>query len=428
MRFKSLDEWLSWQQELHPTKIDLGLDRIERVLQRLDLLPPPFRVITIAGTNGKGSSVAMLDAVLSAAGYRTGAFTSPHLFHYRERLRVAGHHPDDGCLMALFDRVDRARGDISLTYFEFCTAAALVHFRDQAVHVALLEVGLGGRLDAVNALDADGAVVVSVGVDHVRWLGADRESIGGEKAGIFRPGRPAIVSEPNPPDSVIAAAERLNAVLRVAGRDFEYQQLPNIWRFQGVAGAVDELPLPPLSGRFQLQNAAGGLALLEAVDHKLPVPKAALAEGIRQWWVPARLQRFVLDRVEWFFDVAHNPHAAEALAGALQDRPAEGQTTAVVGLMADKDHDSILAPLLCTVDHWVVAPAPTDRSAGAAEIEELLRNRGIGAVTSRPSVAAACSHARRHVGAGDRVVVFGSFRVVGPALQSLGLYSTPGQQ
>ena len=422
MRFSTLEEWLAWQESLHPKKIDLGLDRVRLVLSRMGLRYPAFRIITVAGTNGKGSSVALLAGILSAAGYRVGTFTSPHLHHYRERIGVCGRHPTDKRLMELFDYVDRIRSEVSLTYFEFGALSAIAEFHAKKVHVAVLEVGLGGRLDAVNALDADAAMVVSVGLDHIKWLGTDRETIAFEKAGVFRPGRPAIVSEPGAANSLLKHAAELGSDLRVAGRDFRHEQTKDGWRFQSAGGSVVEFPKPAMRGEFQYQNAAGVVALLEAVRDKLPVPKHCIDTGLQRWSVPGRLQQFVLDGVEWLFDVTHNGHGARALAEFLRTSGAK-PTTAVVGLMADKDHQAIFSALASCFERWIVVTPPSGRSATSAELERALKDVQVETVELGGDPVSGCQLARRLVASGDRIVVFGSFQVVGPALKSLELYS-----
>ncbi len=309
MRFDTLNDWLAWQETLHPKAIDLGLERVREVAARLGLLAPKHVVISVAGTNGKGSSVAMLEAILACAGLRVGAYTSPHLWQYNERIRIDRQPVDDAVLVASFARIDAARGDISLSYFEFGTLAALDILQRADVDVAVLEVGLGGRLDAVNIVDADCALVTGIGIDHVEWLGPDRESIGREKAGIFRGGRPAVCSDPQPPASLRAVAQDCGAIWYGLGEQFGYARTGEVWDWWGPNLRLDGLPLPALPGPFQLQNAAGVVMALQTLGARLPVSVQALQAGLRAARVAGRFT-VVPGPFETIFDVAHNPHAA----------------------------------------------------------------------------------------------------------------------
>lgn len=290
MRFATLDDWLGWQETLHPKAIDLRLERVRTVLQRLQPEPPAYTVITVGGTNGKGSCVAMLDSILRAAGYPVGAYSSPHLLRYNERIRINGVEADDAAICRAFARIDAVRSEISLTYFEFGTLAALELFREAGVDVAVLEVGLGGRLDAVNVLDADAALVVSIGIDHVDWLGADRDSIGYEKAGIYRAGRPAICADPDPPPRLLDFAQSLGASLRRVGRDYHFSQQENSWRWQSDTAQFNDLPLPALAGVHQIGNAAAALAILDSLRDRLLVTAEAIRAGLTQTQLPGRFQ------------------------------------------------------------------------------------------------------------------------------------------
>ena len=423
MRFDTLDDWLSWQQTLHAKKIDLGLERVREVLCRLGILQPEYRILTVAGTNGKGSTVALCANILGAAGYRVGTFTSPHLFHYRERTTIAGQNLDDAQIVTLFDLVDQARGATSLTYFEFAFVAAALAFSGANIHVAILEVGLGGRLDAVNALDADAAVVVSVALDHTGWLGEDREAIGFEKAGVFRAQRPAVVADPDPPKSVIDYASCIDASLRQVGQAFHWQvdsERPH-WRYWDDYWDLQDLPLPAGQGDYWLANAAGALALVSSVRGKLPVPTAAIAAGLSKPGPRGRLERHLINHAEWIFDVAHNPHGTAALARALLPLPS-GRSYALVAVMADKDILAMLRELHTIVDEWWVSSAGTERGAEPSLVAQHLTQLGVDTVRVSPDLATALSELRLLAGRGDRVVVFGSFHTVGPALEYLGLY------
>jgi dihydrofolate synthase/folylpolyglutamate synthase len=423
MRFATLDEWLDWQDTLHPQKIDLGLERVRVVLVALGMRRPEFRVLTVAGTNGKGSTVNLLANILSAGGYRVGTFTSPHLFHYRERIRLLNRHPDDHELIAWFETIDQARGDTTLTYFEFGFIAAILAFAASRVHVAVLEVGLGGRLDAVNALDPDAAMVVSVGLDHMSRLGDNVEAIGFEKAGVFRSGVPAVVADPNPPHSVIGHAHSLDAKLRVVGKDFQYKQSgsTSCWAYRDWQWDLTALPLPSGEAGYLLANAAGALALLSSVSHQLPIPVAAIRAGLGQPAPRGRLERHQIDATEWIFDVAHNPAGARELARALMP-VIPGRTLAIVAVLADKDVPQLLGELISSVDVWWVAEAETTRTAQVADVAEQLRRLGPEDVHISTTIGAAVDAARNLATAQDRVVVFGSFHTVGPALMHLELY------
>ncbi len=424
-RFDRLEDWLEWQQRAHPVTIELGLDRVARVLARTGWRRPDVPVITVAGTNGKGSTVALLDAVLRAGGNRVGTFTSPHLVDYRERIRIDGEQVTAASLVAAFTRIGDALGDDTLTYFEFNTLAALLVFETAGLDAIVLEVGLGGRLDAVNAVDADVAVVVSIGLDHMDYLGPDVESIGREKAGIFRRGRPAIFGSPQPPQAVRDVADEVGATLLVRGTDFDgvVRADDDGWDFV-VAGEVRHarLPRPALAGSIQVANAATVLAALASLRERLPLGREAVEAGLRSVTLPGRFQRVRDPRrgFEWVFDVAHNPAAAAALASNLRDWPVPGRTHAVCGMLGDKDVAGVVATLAPVVDEWWATAAEGPRALDAAE---LVRRAATAGVAMRPagSVADSLQHVAAMASPGDRVVVFGSFHTVGPALVALGV-------
>jgi dihydrofolate synthase/folylpolyglutamate synthase len=404
----SLAAWLERLERLHPSTIELGLDRVRRVKQALGLAPT-FPLILVGGTNGKGSTCAYLEAVLRAAGYKTGRYTSPHLLRYNERVRVDGAEASDADLVRAFERVDAARGDTSLTYFEFGTLGAMLQFVDAGVDVAILEVGLGGRLDAVNVFDADVAVVTSVDIDHVEYLGDTREKIGFEKAGIFRAGRAAICADPAPPDTLQAHARSIGVDLRTIDRDFVATRENSGWTYRGREHRWDDLPMPAMAGAYQLRNAAAALAALEAVKARLPVTATAVREGVAQARLPGRFQR-ISSGPGVFVDVAHNPEAARALAATLREQPVAGRTLAVVGMLADKDAAGVFAALSGEVDAWWVCTPESPRARSAAELAELLLPvAGTNAVTVEPDVVRALAAARSAAREDDRIVVFGSF-------------------
>ncbi|WJW74512.1 bifunctional tetrahydrofolate synthase/dihydrofolate synthase [Thiohalobacter sp. IOR34] len=418
MRVSTLADWLAWQETLHPKAIDLGLERVGAVAEILGVRRPAPLVISIAGTNGKGSSLALLEAILEAAGLRVGAYSSPHLLRYNERIRLAGREVDDAGLIESFARIDQARGEVSLSYFEFGTLAALDIFHREKVEVALLEVGLGGRLDAVNVVDADCALLTTIGIDHSDWLGDDREAIGREKAGIFRPAAPAVCADPQPPQSVRRQAAAIGAEWHALGEDFDFRRQAGGWDWQGPDCAWRDLPLPALPGEHQLRNAAGALMVLAALRDRLPVEAAAIEQGLRRVRLAGRFQRRE-GAVERIVDVAHNPQAAEALAGLLALRPVAGRTLGVCGMLADKDVEGVAGALAGRIDRWLLGSTPGARGLPAAQLAGRLQAAGIEA-EAVGSVAQAWRTALDAARPGDRVVGFGSFHSVAEIL-ALGL-------
>lgn len=416
MRFTTLAEWLAWQESLHPKTIDLGLDRVRVVVQRMNLSHPPFTILSVGGTNGKGSTVAMLEAILRGASYRVGAYTSPHLLRYNERIRIESAEVADDALCAAFGRVDDARGDVSLTYFEFGTLAALDLFSRAGLDAVILEVGLGGRLDAVNMWDADVAVVTTVALDHTEWLGTDRETIAFEKAGIFRAGRPAVFGERDVPRRLREHAGAIGAPLYCYGADFASEPRDAGWNWRGPARARHALPIPALRGDHQIQNASAAIMALDLIDGRLPVTTAAIRDGLTRAYVAGRFE-VVPGDVTTIFDVAHNPQGAEILAAALRDHRCTGRTLAVCGMLGDKDIAGTLRPMLECVDLWYVGTVDSPRAARAEQIEQILHSL----VESAPAtVAGTLREAHRRAlddaRSGDRVVVFGSFYAVAGAL------------
>jgi dihydrofolate synthase/folylpolyglutamate synthase len=419
VRFDTVADWLAWQQVAHPIAVDPGLERVGAVWRRLQ----PARaatVLTVGGTNGKGSVSATLDAMLRAAGYDTGLFTSPHLVRYNERIRVRGREVGDAALLAAFERIEAARGEISLTFFEWNTLAAFVVFAHERVDVAILEVGMGGRLDAVNLLDADVATVVSVGLDHCEWLGRTVEQIGAEKAGIFRTGRPAIFGSRKVPHSVLKRAADCGAPLRRLGVDFDFVERADGWDYVGFGSRRRELPLPALLGGMQLGNAATALAVLEAAEPAVLVPDEAVRAGLLAVQLPGRFQ-VVAGDPEWILDVAHNPDAARALSQALAARPHQGRTIAVCGILGDKDIDAIVRIMAGQVRRWIAVGLEGPRALPPEELARRIADAGGLHVTAAGDVVTGLREARALAGAGDRVLVFGSFLTVGPALGFLGV-------
>ena len=417
---KTLQEWLDWQLRMHPREIELGLDRVREVWLRLGAPAPAATVITVGGTNGKGSTVGFLEAMLAAGGHRVGAFTSPHLIRYNERVRVAGHEADDEALVAAFERIEAARGEIPLTYFEFGTLAASLIFAASHLDVAILEVGLGGRLDAVNIVDADVAIVTTIDLDHQDWLGNDRELIAREKAGIFRAERPAIIGEIDPPRTLLAEASRIGARVIAAGVDYRYEVANRGWLWQSGSLSL-QLPRPGLAAPCQYANAAAAIAALFVLRERIGWQAEAIVHGVAHAQVAARIQRFP-GPPELIVDVAHNPQAARVLAEWLSRNPISGRTIAVYGALADKDVGGIVAPLQDLISHWHLAGLDTDSARG-------LDARTLGArLTPEASARIAGHHAevrsalraaRDEAGEDDRIIAFGSFFVAAAALASV---------
>ncbi|RZL97450.1 MAG: bifunctional tetrahydrofolate synthase/dihydrofolate synthase [Variovorax sp.] len=416
---KTLADWLAYVEQLHAKTIDMGLDRVRAVARTLGLAFD-CPVITVAGTNGKGSTCAMLESILSNAGYRTAVFTSPHLVRFEERLRLRGEAVEGDHLLAHFEAVERARGDTTLTYFEFTTLAILHCMAASKPDVAILEVGLGGRLDAVNIVDADCAVITSIDLDHMDLLGPDRESIGFEKAGILRAGRPAIVSDPMPPQSVIDHARAIGADLWRFGHDFNVSGDKQQWGWSGRGRRYSGLAYPALRGANQLINAAGVLAALEALRPILPITAQAVRTGLALVELPGRFQ-IVPGEPMLVLDVAHNAHAVAALAENLDAMGFYPTTHAVFGVMADKDLAPILARIGPLIDRWYFTDLPTPRAARAADVMaawQAQNTRADAAASVHAAPMPALAAALEAADPADRIVVFGSFFTVGGVLEN----------
>ena len=416
MKFKSLNEWLRWQESLHPSEIELGLARVAEVAGRLLPQGHDFTVITVGGTNGKGSSVAMLEAILHSAGYRTGAYTSPHIHRYNERIRLDRVEVSDQALCRAFERVDAARGETSLTYFEFGTLAALALFAESGVDVAILEVGLGGRLDAVNILDADVALVTTVDIDHTAWLGDDREAIAFEKAGIFRAGHPAVYGDIDPPRSLIEHAQSIGTKLYCLERDYRYSLEGDVWSWQQGDQQRHTLPLPALRGEVQVKNAAAVLTVLEQLKERLPVSQDAIRRGLHAVQLGGRFQ-VTPGEVPVIHDVSHNPQAAQVLADNLA-RMSGGRVHAVVAMLADKEMAEVLATLAPQVGRWYLAPLDVPRGASIEQLQQAAQAAGIatGELEIFARVREAKQAALSRALPGERVLVFGSFFTVAQSL------------
>jgi dihydrofolate synthase / folylpolyglutamate synthase len=412
---KSLAGWLEHIERLHPQAIALGLDRVHEVRRALGL-EPAFPILTVGGTNGKGSACAMLEAILHCAGYRVGCYTSPHLLRYNERVRISRAEAADHDLARAFAAVEAARGATQLTYFEFGTLAAVWLFRERRVEIGVLEVGLGGRLDAVNAFDPDCALVTTVDIDHVDFLGGDREAIGREKAGIFRGGRPAICADASPPASLARHAADIGAQLLTIGRDFGATPQGKQWQYWGPAGKRGALPYPALRGAGQLGNAAAAITALECLRERAPVAVNDVRAGLLQAENPGRFQVMPgLPAV--ILDVAHNPQAARALAASLAAMGGGGRTLAVFAMLKDKDIAGVIAAVKPHVTHWYFAGLDGPRGAGAAQLAQAFQSASVAAATACPDVAAAYAQACDMAAQNDKIVVFGSFFTVAAVMR-----------
>ena len=419
---KDLSQWLAYCEQLHPKNIDMGLERVRQVAQRMDLRLP-CTVITVAGTNGKGSTCAMLEAILMQAGYRTAVYSSPHLVHFEERLRLQGQNVQAAALVEGFARVEAARTagaePVSLTYFEFSTLAIMDVMRSAPLDVAILEVGMGGRLDAVNIVDADCAIVTSIDLDHMEFLGPDRETIGREKAGIMRAGRPVVVSDPVPPQSVLDHALEIGADLWRVGRDFNTSGDSQQWAWSGRGRRYSGLAYPALRGVNQLVNAAGVLAALTALREQLPVTAQAIRNGFAMVEFAGRFQ-ILPGTPALVLDVAHNPHSVAALAANLDAMGYFPRTHAVFGAMGDKDLAPMLARMNPLVECWYFTDLPTPRAAAGAALMaqwQAQNQRKDAAAQAFASPLAALQAALASADPADRILVFGSFYTVGGVLQ-----------
>jgi dihydrofolate synthase/folylpolyglutamate synthase len=420
-KYETLDQWLELQQSVHPKSIDLGLARITQVARALGVDKAHCPVLTVGGTNGKGSIVAHADALLRAAGLSTGVFTSPHLVRYNERICVNGAEVSDAELVSAFDRIEAARGDTTLTYFEFNALAALLIFADRKVDVAVLEVGLGGRLDAVNMLDADVAVVASIGFDHRDWLGDTLEAIGREKAGIFRSGRPAVLGSSEMPSTIFGAIDAIGAKRVMAEHEFSWAVHANGWNYRGPSVALDGLPASALGGAIQYRNASTAIAAVESLGLGARLTHDVVSKALHTVRLAGRFHT-VPGPVEWILDVAHNEPAARVFADHLAARPSSGRTIAVVGILGDKDSEAIGRLLHPLVDCWIVCTVHEPRGLPAEELARRMKlgdDPGDGRVQLAHSTEEGFAAATALAVPGDRVVVCGGFNIVGSALRWL---------
>ncbi len=415
---RTLSGWLTYIEQQHPSAVALGLDRVAEVWRRMGaaVFAP---VITVGGTNGKGSTCAMLEGILHAAGYRTGLYSSPHLLRYNERVRIGGRVAQDDALVAGFEAVEASRGDVPLTYFEYGTLAALWLYAREKAEVLVLEVGLGGRLDAVNIIDADCAVLTSIGIDHVGFLGDTREAIGAEKAGIFRAGRPAVVADRNPPRSLLDAAQRVGAHLLLIGRDFDCQSEAQQWQYRGLEGGRTVLAHPALRGSAQLRNASAAIAALESVKPRLPVAMQDIRQGLANVSLPGRFQ-VLPGRPQVILDVAHNPQAAQVLADNLGNGGYSPETIAVIGMLGDKDAAGVAAALAGRITRWHVAALGGERGSDGRQVADAIRGMDAAVpVFLHESPGLAFAAARNAAGENDKIVVCGSFLTVAEVMAAM---------
>lgn len=412
----TLAEWLAYQEQVHPRNIELGLDRVGAVAARLRLPGAGITTLTVAGTNGKGSSATLAALIYREAGYRVGLYTSPHLLRYNERVAIDGVDANDAALCLAFEAIEQVRGDTALTYFEYGTLAALWLFRERAVQVQVLEVGLGGRLDAVNLVDADAALVTSIGIDHTDWLGPDRESIGREKAHVFRAGRPAVCADPDPPASIAAHARGIGASLQQLGREFfAEQRAAGTWQWRSGRGLLRDLPLPGLRGPAQVRNAAGVIAAVQSLQDRCAVPEAAIRAALPKLSLRGRFE--CVDRC--IYDVAHNAEAGAVLAEQLARRADGARRVFVLGMLADKPVETFCAAIAPAASRVYCASLPPPRGLDGDSLRRCVQSTGIDAVACA-DVRDALTQARVAAGEGGEVVVTGSFLTVAAALADEG--------
>lgn len=413
MRFATLQEWLDWQETLHPSEIELGLERVDSVWRRLCSEGLGSTVITISGTNGKGSSASILESILLAAGYSVGCYTSPHLLKYNERIRVNGQDALDQAICAAFSRVDQAREEVSLTYFEFGTLAALDIFAQEQLDVVILEVGLGGRLDAVNIIDPDVALITTIDIDHTDWLGNTRDEIALEKAGILRPGQPAVFGGMNPPQALLEKASELGVDLSIQGVDFSYTSIDSGWSWEGRDTSYYRLPEPSLKGQFILQNGSAVLMVLELLRQKLDIAVESVTTGIQNLSIPGRFQVIPGD-ITVILDVAHNPAAAAELAANLGKMQGDGRNLALFSALADKDIVQIVAPLSGLIDRWYIGRLEASRAADIDQLRGSITSAGVDVsiIESYESMSQAVVKAMADAETHDRLIIFGSFFTV----------------
>jgi len=417
----SLADWLVRLESFSPHEIELGLDRVLDVIGRLEMTPPR-RVLHVAGTNGKGSSVAMAQALLSELGETIGSYTSPHILDFNERICIDSEPASDAEIIAAFKRIDAVRAETPLTYFEFVSIAAMLVFEAREVDTAILEVGMGGRLDAVNAIEPSAGLITNVSLDHCDWLGNDVATIALEKAGIMRPGKTTVFGSVDAHATISDHAKEIGADLVLAGHDYDWKIASDSWEWRGRRHALQDLQMPSLPGEFQVTNAAGVLALLEAAGMDELLETGIVNRALRRPSLPGRLQSVETDR-QWLLDVAHNPGAAKVLAETLSADPHTGKILAIVAMLSDKDVGGVISPLIDLVDEWVAVTADTDRALDACELGRQIANLTNKGCFVAESLQQAMQYSRQRTAPEDRILVTGSFYLVGPVLEALGIYS-----
>lgn len=420
MQLNSLQDWLGWQEKLHPKQIDLGLARVKSVYAALNPEGRKPLTLTVAGTNGKGSTIAFLEAILRREGCRVGAYTSPHLVRYNERIRVNGEPADDETICAAFLRIEAVRGGTSLSYFEFGTLAALDIFSRADLDVQLLEVGLGGRLDAVNIVDPDVSIITSICIDHCDWLGETREAIGREKAGIFRPGVPAVIGDPEPPKSLLRCAEEEGVPIFRIGHEFSYEKCEASWSWRSGEESLQALPMPALQGAHQFMNASAVIQALSCLRRRRPVSEQSIQDGLSGVNLSGRFQ-YIPDDKPVLLDVAHNPQAARALAAYLKEAFSGRRVHAVFAIMRDKDVEGVLNSMKCVVWDWYLSPLKIERAAPEPMLLEAFSRCAIERVASGfADFPQAFAAARESATENDLIVIFGSFFLVSEYLKRAG--------
>jgi dihydrofolate synthase/folylpolyglutamate synthase len=415
MHFDSLQDWLNWQESLHPVTIDLGLERVAKVFNNLNPTYQKPPTITVAGTNGKGSCIATLEAIYHAQGYKVGAYTSPHILKYNERIKINGEPVSDDLICAAFSKIEAARDGISLSYFEFGTLTALEIFKQANVDVQLLEVGLGGRLDAVNLIDPDVSIISSIGIDHVDWLGKTREAIGKEKAGIFRAKTPAVIGDCDPPISLLEVAEAKNADIYRIGAHFSYQKHSTGWDWQTDEQCL-HLPHPVLKGEHQYRNAASVIFAVTRLNHQLPVSEEAIQQGLKSVQLAGRFQ-LIDSEIPVLLDVGHNPEAVRTLVDYLQATFSDKKVHAIFAMMKDKDITSVLNIMNPVIENWFFAPLSNPRSASEEQMQRIFSQNSIAKVSfGYTGFAQAYQAAKNQARQGDLLLVFGSFLLISDCL------------
>lgn len=421
MHFDSLQGWLDWQESLHPRAIDLGLERAKKVFQALS---PDYQkplTITVAGTNGKGSCVAFLEGIYRAQGYRVGAYTSPHILHYNERIRIDGTAVSDNQICTAFKRIEAVREKTSLSYFEFGTLAALDIFYRSRLDVQILEVGLGGRLDAVNIIDTDAAIVTSICIDHCDWLGETREAIGSEKAGVFRAGTPAVIGDPDPPKSLLQSADKIKAQVYCYGSDFKYNKHVQSWDWVTKSNVMLNLPLPTLKGEHQLLNASAVLQTIKAIERKLPINETAIRKGLESANLSGRYQ-LIEGYIPVLLDVGHNPQAVRQLVKYLQQTFPCRKIHAVFSMMKDKDIKGVVNIMRPLIHNWFITPVINSRSADQAMMQKAFEANAVENVTfGFASFEDTIKAAKMVASKDDLILVFGSFFLVSKFLMGINL-------